>query len=37
MITMSFRESNVSEDGFTVAECARRLHDAGVDIVGLTA
>ncbi len=35
MITMSFRESNVSEDGFTVAECARRLHDAGVDIVGL--
>ena len=35
MITMSFRKSNVSEDGFTVAECARRLHDAGVDIVDL--
>ncbi len=35
MITMSFRESNVSEDGFTAAECARRLQDAGVDIVGL--
>ena len=35
MITMSFRESNVSEDGFTAVECARRLHDAGVDIVGL--
>ena len=35
MITMSFRENNVSEDGFTVAECARRLHDAGVDVVGL--
>ena len=35
MITMSFRESNISEDGFTAAECARRLHDAGVEIVGL--
>ena len=35
MITMSFRESNVTEDGYTAAECARRLHDEGVDIVGL--
>ena len=35
MITMSFRADNVSTDGFTAAECARRLHDAGADIVGL--
>ena len=35
MITMSFRATNVTDDGFTAAECARRLHDAGVDIVGL--
>ena len=32
---MSFRDSNVTEDGFTAAECARRLHDAGADIVGV--
>ena len=35
MITLSFRADNVTEDGFTAAECARRLHDAGVGIVGL--
>jgi betaine-homocysteine S-methyltransferase len=35
MITMSFRATNVSNDGFTAGECARRLHDAGADIVGL--
>ena len=35
MITMSFRENNVTDDGFTAAECARRLHEAGSDIVGL--
>ncbi|ETX09266.1 homocysteine S-methyltransferase family protein [Candidatus Entotheonella palauensis] len=35
MITMSFRETNRSDDGFTVAECAKRLHDAGADIIGL--
>ena len=35
MITMSFRDGNVTEDGFTAAECARRLADAGVDVVGL--
>lgn len=35
MITMSFRESNVTEDGFTAAECARQLHETGVEIIGL--
>ena len=35
MITMSFRADNVSEDGLTVGECARQLHEAGADIVGL--
>ncbi len=35
MITMSFRADNVTSDGFTAAECARRLQDAGVDIIGL--
>ena len=35
MITMSFRAGNVSEDGFRAGECARRLHEAGADIVGL--
>jgi len=35
MITMSFRENNISEDGFTAAECAKRLHEAGADIIGL--
>ena len=35
MITMSFRASNVTDDGFTAAECARMLNDAGADILGL--
>ena len=35
MITMSFRENNITEDGFTAAECAKRLHEAGADIIGL--
>ena len=35
MITMSFRANNVTEDGFTAADCAKRLHDAGVEIIGL--
>ena len=35
MITMSFRATNVSDDGVTVRECTKRLHDAGADIVGL--
>ena len=35
MITMSFRATNVSDDGVTVGECARRLQEAGADIVGL--
>ena len=35
MITMSFRATNVTDDGYTAAECAKRLYDAGVDIIGL--
>ena len=35
MITMSFRQDNRTEDGFTVAESARLLEAAGVDIIGL--
>ena len=35
MITMSFRGTNVSDDGLTVGQCAKRLHNAGADIVGL--
>ena len=34
MITLSFRGSNVLDDGVTAAEATRRLHDAGADIVG---
>src|SRR5439155_25328321 len=34
MITLSFRDSNVLDDGVTAAEAARRLRDAGADIVG---
>lgn len=34
MITMSFRKELVSSDGFTAAECARQLADAGAEIVG---
>lgn len=35
MITLSFRGSNRSDDEVTAAECAKRLQDAGADIVGL--
>jgi betaine-homocysteine S-methyltransferase len=35
MITMSFRADNVTDDGFTAAECARRLNDTGAEILGL--
>ena len=35
MITMSFRGSNMTDDGFTAGDAARQLHDAGADIVGL--
>jgi betaine-homocysteine S-methyltransferase len=34
MITLSFRGTNVLDDGATAADAARRLHDAGADIVG---
>ena len=35
MITLSFRGSNQTDDDVTAAECAKRLHDAGADIVGV--
>jgi betaine-homocysteine S-methyltransferase len=35
MITMSFRATNVTDDGFTAGECAERLDAAGADILGL--
>lgn len=35
MITIAFRGSNRTDDGATAGECARRLHDAGADIVGV--
>ena len=35
MITMSFRGSNMTDDGFTAGDAAKQLHDAGADIVGL--
>ena len=35
MITLSFRAGNATEDGFTAAEAAKRLHGAGADIVGV--
>jgi betaine-homocysteine S-methyltransferase len=35
MITVAFRGSNKTDDGFTAAECARRLADQGADIVGV--
>lgn len=35
MITMSFDQNPVSYDGYTPAECARRLADAGADVVGI--
>ena len=34
MITMAFRATTSTDDGFSAAECARRLRDAGADIVG---
>src|SRR5205823_5394194 len=34
MVTMSFDKNPVSYDGHSPSECARALHDAGVDIVG---
>jgi betaine-homocysteine S-methyltransferase len=35
MITMSFDQKPESYDGYSPAECARRLADAGADIVGI--
>jgi betaine-homocysteine S-methyltransferase len=35
MITMSFDQKPESYDGYTAAECARRLAGAGADIVGV--
>ena len=35
MVTMSFDRRPLSYDGHTPAECARALHDAGVDVVGV--
>jgi len=35
MITLAFRGSNATDDGVTAGECARRLRDAGADIVGV--
>jgi betaine-homocysteine S-methyltransferase len=34
MITLAFRGSNATDDGFTAAECARSLSGEGADIVG---
>ncbi len=35
MITVSFRATDTTDDGFTAAECAKRLSDAGAEIVGV--
>ncbi len=35
MITLAFRGSNRTDDGVKAGECAKRLHDAGADIVGV--
>ncbi len=35
MVTMCYEEKPVSYEGYGVAECARRLEDAGADIVGM--
>lgn len=35
MITMSFENQDVSAEGESPAECARRLADAGADVVGV--
>lgn len=34
MITMAFRATTSTDDGVSAADCARRLRDAGADIVG---
>jgi len=35
MITVAFRATTTTDDGFTAAECAKRLSDAGAEIVGV--
>lgn len=35
MVTVSFENGDLSADGFSAAECAVRLRDAGADIVGI--
>ncbi len=35
LVTMSFDQKPLSYDGHTPAECARALHDAGADVVGV--
>lgn len=35
MVTVSFENQDTTADGFTAAECAVRLRDAGADIVGI--
>ncbi len=35
MVTMSFDKNPMSYDGHTPGECARALHDAGADVVGV--
>ncbi len=35
VVTMSFDKKPLSYDGHTPAECARALHDAGADVVGV--
>tara|TARA_Y100000814_G_scaffold287022_1_gene256670 strand:+ start:785 stop:1762 length:978 start_codon:yes stop_codon:yes gene_type:complete len=35
MITMSFRQNNISEDGYSVSDCAKELNKAGCNIIGL--
>ena len=35
MVTLSFDQKPLSYDGHTPAECARALHDAGADVVGV--
>ncbi len=35
MITMSFRQNNVTDDGFSASDCAKILSSEGADIVGL--
>ena len=34
MITLAFRATNITDDGVTAADAARRLRDAGADVVG---